>query len=65
MTKDQVVYLIEGLAAGVTAPDPDLVKDLCIALAAQYEITVEDLDAVRDEIDALVDEAEAKEAKSQ
>jgi hypothetical protein len=65
MTKDQAAYFIEGLTAGLAAPSPELAKALCVVLAAQYAITVEELDVIRAEVDACLDEAEAMEAKGQ
>jgi Na+/melibiose symporter-like transporter len=65
MTKEQAAYFIEGLAAGLAAPSPVLARALYAVLAAQYGITARDLDAIREEIDSYLDQAEAKEAKSQ
>jgi hypothetical protein len=62
MTKDQVAYFIEGVAAGLATPSPELAKALYAVLAAQYGITVEDLDAIREEIDAYLNAAEASAA---
>jgi hypothetical protein len=65
MTKSEALYFLEGLAAGIAAPSDTLAKGLFCVLAALHGITAEDLDAIRAEVDVYLDEAEAKEAKSQ
>jgi hypothetical protein len=65
MTKSEASYFLEGLAAGIAAPSSSLAKALFAVLAAQYGITAQDLDAIREEVDRYLDEAEAKEANSQ
>jgi hypothetical protein len=58
MTKREALYFLEGLVAGIAAPNPDLVKGLCCLLAQQYDITPADMDEIRIEVDHYLDQAE-------
>lgn len=60
MTKSEACYFLEGLAAGIAAPSGDLAKGLFVVLALKYGITKADLEAIREEINSYLDEAERK-----
>lgn len=58
MTKSEAVYFLEGLAAGIAAPSDELAKGLFVVLARKYGIAKAEMEAIREEIDAYLDEAE-------
>ena len=58
MTKREAAYFIEGIAAAVAAPNPELLTGLYVILALEFGISRDDLAVIRKEIDAYVDEAE-------
>jgi hypothetical protein len=60
MTKREAAYFVEGIAAAVAAPDPELLKSLYVLLAFRFGISPDDLATVRREIDQYIDEAEAE-----
>lgn len=58
MTKREVSYFIEGIAAAVAAPNPKLLTGLYVLLALKFGIASSDIAAIRQEIDDYVDEIE-------
>jgi hypothetical protein len=58
MTKGEALYFLEGLTAGLAAPDEGLAKGLFVVLAAKYGLTKDDFVAVRAEVNRYLDEAE-------
>jgi hypothetical protein len=58
MNRNEALYFLEGLAAGIAAPQACLAKALFAVLAARYGLVAADFDAVRKEIDDYLTEAE-------
>ena len=60
MTRDQALYFLEGLTAGIASPSPELAKWLFYRLAMAHELIPPEFETVRAEINGLLDEAETE-----
>ena len=60
MNRDQALYFLEGLTAGIASPSPELGKRLFCRLAKEHDLIPPEFETIRPEIDAYLDQAEAE-----
>ena len=60
MNRDQALYFLEGLTAGIASPSPELAKALFCRLAKEHELIPAEFEIIRPEIDGYLDEAEGE-----
>lgn len=60
MNKQEALYFLEGLAAGIAAPSAAVAKELFALLAKMYGISAAEMDPIREEIDVYLNEAEQR-----
>ena len=60
MTRDQALYFLEGMTAGIASPSSELAKRLYVRLVTEHDLIAAEFEIIRPEIDGYLDEAEGE-----
>ena len=63
MNRDQALYFLEGLTAGLASPSPELAKRLFSLLVAEHSLKPGEFVSIREEIDIYLDEVEEEQVR--